>query len=275
MNVKLNLKGFNLIKVLADDASLTSNDYTLNNDTLIIKNNFLKTLETGLHTFTIVTSEGSATFDLNVVEGNEPIIDNEKEFTKGIDNDVTFTVNIPLEDIKELKLDDHTLEDYTLEDNELTIKSSYLVTLNKGSYEFTIVTDYAQFTFTIEVKVQQPVVVGDTEKTFTKDESEDVKFNIDTKGLDIISITNDDTLLTTEDYTFVDNELTINSTYLNEFTDTINLVVTTEGGEITLTINIETVESTKDNFNILYILIPAGILLVGTGTFFVIKRKGL
>lgn len=275
VNVKLNLKGFKLTKVLADDANLTSNDYTLNNDTLTIKNNFLETLETGLHTFTVVTSEGSATFDLNIVQGDEPVVENEKEFTKGKDNDVTFTVNIPLDDIKEIKLDDNALEDYTLEDNKLTIKSSYLMTLNKGSYEFTILTDYAQFTFTIEVKVEKPVVVGDQEKTFTKDETEDVTFNIDTKGLDIISITNDDTLLTTEDYTFDENVLTINSTYLNEFTDDINLVVKTEAGEVTLTINIETVENTKDGFNILYILIPVGILLVGTGTFFVIKRKGL
>lgn len=237
LDITVDLKGYNFVNITQNSQVLDAANYTISDNTLTFKGSYLSTFNVGTHSFEINSEGGSTTFDIGIIEGIKPILSPDKSFVKGSDGSLTYTINVDYTTVTGVKLGEVLLDsdNYILIDGSLELKLDYLSTLPSGKHDFKLVTDTNEYPFSTEVIVEAPLILGEDFKIY---ENDSVIFNIDTKGIGIESITVNGVALEDSDYSFINNELTINNTYLSTSDQNLEFVVSTEGGSVTLKVRV-------------------------------------
>lgn len=162
-----------------------------------------------------------------------------------LDNPADVTVDLDLkgETLTDIKLDDQTLasSNYQQAVGKLTIRSSYLLTLSAGSYEFVISTKGGSATLKIDViKAASIPTISPAVVTFDKDHPENVVVDIDLKGEALTSIQFNNENLDDANYNIENGKLTVLATFLQPLSNgNYVLVVKTKDGSATLTITVK------------------------------------
>lgn len=225
------------------------------------KGDFLALLTEKTHEFKISTAKGTAIVFINVYSLKAPTLSGETavEMKKYSEKDAVFMLDTDgLDILTVLRLGSQLAlsnEAYTFVDNTLTIKKEYLATLPADTHTFVIYTEGGEANVTITIKpVDEPLVVGEETLTFNRGSNEDVVFDIEFFGENVIQVLRDGAskALNERAYEFSVEEctFTFKAEYLLTLTDDVNIfVISTRGGDVYVTIEIVAEEFSEPTIN--------------------------
>ncbi|MBQ1505619.1 MAG: CehA/McbA family metallohydrolase [Erysipelotrichales bacterium] len=155
-------------EVKVGENALTGDDYEVKEDgTLVLKPEYLETLEPGEYTVTVTTDFGEVTVSFTVEEAapdevEYKIIEGANQtYIKGTNKDLLIVSDAPFEKFVEVRIDGKVVDkaNYTAVSGstEVTLKASYVETLAEGKHTFTIVSNDGEASTNLTVKAaEQP-----------------------------------------------------------------------------------------------------------------------
>ena len=177
--------------------------------------------------------------DKDNTETNYGISPTSAMFVEGTSSDLNFTLSIGEDTVTSLKQGENTVAEdhWTVENSVLIVKADWLKTLEVGSYQFTLKTSSGkEMKFT--VVCYKSAKISPERAEYDWDNPSDVAFTIDLGGASLLGVKIGDTVLSTTQYNFSGNSLTIKSdAVLNACLDGDNeCYITTSVGNLEFTI---------------------------------------
>ena len=248
-----------LTEVRLGQIALTAANYTAGEDSLTIKGDYVSGLQEGEHTFTLVTSGGSADFKIIVTDSRpaNPTVtpDFDGAFNTLAPTDlVVYTVNWGKGTFVSLSVGDEALtnnEDYMVEGDKLSIVGTGMIdTWEPGTYTFTLTTTTGSATFDLAVVASGSRWLD--ENVFkTADATNGVSFSmLIGESKKIVSVTSGDTTLPATAYAYSadDEAFTLNASYLNTLSAGIHDFVIALDDETAYPISVAVGTVLADNF---------------------------
>ncbi len=175
-------------------------------------------------TFTVTDSYGAtATKDITLVykSVNPSAIDtkyyekNNEDLTfyvNKLGNEPDFEVYFTLIEGNDIGGDDYILND---SDSTITLKHSFLMQLDIGSFTFTVFTTAGAVSFEVIVEDSPEIELISASNVANEDAMEDILYLVNLKGSELEGIYLQEYQLSQEEYTFADNELSIDKDFLS------------------------------------------------------------
>ncbi|MBE7084851.1 MAG: hypothetical protein E7368_02210 [Clostridiales bacterium] len=217
------------------------------NNKITFSATYTASLTTGKHTYTIKTPDGDLTVNLRVKtassDEDSATVDKTEASVK-VGEDVVFTLT-KVTSVNSIEVDTadgtKTLTantDYTYENSILTIKSALFKVLGDGDYSFIVnVNDDAELDM-ITVAYHPATIVGSSMGNFTKNSTNGVSFSLE--NVESITKIKREKLLREECYSFEDNTLTLDASYLNSLSSGDHaFIITTDNGEVSVSVKVE------------------------------------
>ncbi|MEJ6950035.1 X2-like carbohydrate binding domain-containing protein [Natronospora cellulosivora (SeqCode)] len=245
-----------IIGIQHDGQSLGENDYTVEDDILIIKKEYLAKLDIGEISLDIEFNAGiNRELKIDIIESTDAqITPSSKSFDLNeiYQKDVEFSIAFnDGESIENIKHNDSLLDNdnYHIGDEVLTIKKEFLETFSSGTV-LNLEIEFAQGSpATIEINIIKTVnaEIELQKDSFDKNElyQEDIEIQIewnDAGNIEAIK-NNDEFLVFDEDYTLTNDTLTISKDYLASCDD-VNLEIVFDKGASAF-VEIEIMETTN------------------------------
>lgn len=212
---------------------------------LVIKKEYLATLEAGLTTFTLVTDVGNGTLKVTVVDSTPTADPAMATFDKNAAGAgyVDVESEIANGEISAVKNGAATVnpDNYTVVEGTLTIKKEYLATLTAGEKTFTIETDNGDCTIVITVVETASVLpISATYDLNAAGENHDDIDAVVSNGT-VSAIKNGETTLTPmTHYTNTAGAITVLMAYLGTLTvGEYSLLIETDNGNCTIAVTVE------------------------------------
>lgn len=257
-----------LVAIKLDDTVILPANMQLSADKLILKSALFTDLLPDTYTLSVQTKGGIRYVEIEVVAGLTPVVGAPFTFQMGTLTDLAIQINIPVNLITQIKMDGTIIAEanYTLVAGTLTLKQAYLSTLSLGNHEVTIetATSGSTFSFNVNVTAIAPVPQATT-YTYDVFTQENLVIPINLQGLTITSVSfNSQTLAT--NFSYASGQLTINKVLLSSLAlGDYQLVVTTAGGQATITI---TISNTAEINDVIEITVPQTPLTIQKGAAF-------
>ena len=140
INYALNLDTINGL----EGNGITAEDYTVENDVITLKADFLSAFAIGELTFTVYSSEmpQGQTFTVRVVDSTASAIGQaDGSFDLNAEKDIAYALTLTVGHTLTVSGNAITAEDYTVADGKIVLSKTYMQTLGVGEYTF-IVYDY-------------------------------------------------------------------------------------------------------------------------------------
>lgn len=241
VNVSVDLIDETLVDIKLNDADIT--DVTVVDDTVTFTLTYamLQGLVAGEYDLVVRSTGGTTYVPFNVVDGDAPFEASSYQYTKGSTANLVIPHHIDKDIIDGVYAGQTLLVEgtqYQLTETTLTLLSTYLNTLNADEYTISVKTKTAGISFDLIVNI--PAVApttGDTSLNYDIYSDTDFVVAIDLHSFVLTSITFNGTALT--EYTYTGGILTINESVFESITlGNKNLVVTTQGGTLTIVITV-------------------------------------
>ncbi|MBE5745597.1 MAG: hypothetical protein E7355_05650, partial [Clostridiales bacterium] len=249
----LQTNNLEILSVTRSGASkaLNAQAYTYANNTLTLKKEYLSTLSVGTHTFTVQTAGGNATVKVTITAVAAPSVSGvaEKDFTVGISEDITFTVDCGGESVTQVIRNNATKAlngnaySFNASSNALTLKKAYLSTLPIGEHAFYVSTRGGEAVVTVNViDATAPTISGATNKTVTVGGVTNATYSISTNGQAIIAIQRNGAAkgLSNTAYTYNNGTLTLVGGYVSLLPAALHtFTLETLGGTVQFSLTVE------------------------------------
>ncbi len=208
VEVPMTLYSASFTSVSYNGTTLSRTNYERVGDTIVLDATYLKTLDNGVQTFVIATSQGNLEFTVNISDSIVAVIPIKYAmFDKAAPADVIYTVylsggaTVPT-------LSGNNV-DYVYDDG-FNLKVAYLSTLSVGTYTFTV-SGGSSAILTLEVvNTKAPSIVAG-EYSFNKAAPEDIVVDLNLEAAELTSIDG----LNVGDYGYASGKLTINAAALS------------------------------------------------------------
>ncbi len=218
----LDLDGAAFNSVEKASVALAEGNYSLSGTEFKLKAAYLDTLEAGSHSFVIKTSAGnlSLAVEIIVVVPQPAVTPGQGAYTLESGTDVVFALDLDGAAFEAIEQGGTAIAEsaYTLEGTVLTIKSSYLETLEDGDYIFAVKTDAGDVDFTIKITAAAYVPVPELTPdaaTYNLFSGYDLSLGLDLDGATLESITLDDVAVPAENYAVETQSLKLLASYLD------------------------------------------------------------
>lgn len=244
----IQLYTFTVTKVTADGRELSAEDYTVTKTPvgtyrLTFSKEFCKQYNEGDTVgIDVYTSKGNVlSFELGVYNSTPVLPSSPIEYDKALKKDASAEISLAGFDVAGLETEGSTVAEgaYYIDGDKLVIKHSYLKTFAAGLYVFVLeTTSGAKGQFTVQVSDTTPVL---QENVSYKKASGALTIDAELYGKEIVSVKIGETILTTEQYSYTDGQLTICADVMNaliagEYSLTVE---TTAETETTIAVNDE------------------------------------
>jgi hypothetical protein len=261
----IDLVEHDFVSVELDDVVLDGSAYSFDGATMVIDAASFLALEDGAHTLT-VTSKGGHTVVPVTIEAGLPAFDGSPYgYTAGSGTDLEVTTplggaQIDLVTIAGTPVPEESL---TVSDGVLTFSSDFLDTLPAGLSTVTVdtVTEGVSFTFDIDVTVSGPTT-GQDQVSHDVYPGSALDITVDLQGLPLGTVTLDGTDITAS-VTYDTGTLSLDPSVFDGLAlGTHDLVITTTGGSLPVTITLENTAGLND---VIDITVPSTPIQISKG----------
>ncbi len=219
----------------------TMTDYTFDQGVLTLSLAYLNTLSEGDYFVTLVSPTLEKELHFNVVDSHPEITSSyNTDYEQNLQQDLILTLDLKGYDFESISLDgtNLTTNDYELDENTMTLYGSYLKTLSLGDQIFTIATEIADVSFTLNM-IEGRLPVENSTQSVDKGDINDVSFVLNVPTESILSVTLGETVLSNDSYTIDSNLLVMKSSYLDTLAiGTHDFTLNTSSGDFTFSIEI-------------------------------------
>ena len=239
LTVTIDFKGYDLASVTLNETALKGTEYNYNAESGAIefKGAYLATLGVGDNTFTVRSSSGATCSFTFTVSDSTPVFGTAADYEKSQGGDYAIDLELNGKEIVSVTLGETALtaEQYDYSDGKLTVNESVMSALSAGKYTLTVTT-LVPATAEITVNDAPPVFSGE----YTATQGADLVITVDTHNKKILSVTVDGLELLSDEYSYENGKLTVKGSVFEEVaTGERQIVLTTEGGEATLTFTLQ------------------------------------
>lgn len=237
--VMVDFKGYELASVMLGETTLTGTEYNYIAASGVVdfKGAYLSKLGVGNHVFTMMSSSGANCQFTLVVSDSTPKFGTVNAYEKSQGGNYVVDIELNGKDIVSVSFAGLTLttEQYGYANGKLTINESVMAGLAAGQYNLTVTTIISA-TVDVTVNDAPPVFSGE----YTASQGVDLVVNVETYNKKIVSVKVDGLTLLADEYSYANGKLTIKSAVFEEIAvGERTLVLTTEGGEATLTFTLQ------------------------------------